>query len=158
MNAFCIRLVSRHLGFESHEICFFFCIVIYFHIEESHFLNSDILSLVLFPSKNLVGLRFPKTWHKNTSIPPRRPSHRRIWEDLMNGLHNFTKSRVVVPLLRQVLFHQFSHITIRARGYKTLFMLTSVENEILNAHKCKKIKKFSNFQAQINLELYFSYS
>ena len=31
------------------------------------------------------------------------------------------------------------------RGYKTFFMLSSVEHEILNAHKCKNIKKFGNF-------------
>ena len=28
------------------------------------------------------------------------------------------------------------------RGYKTFFMLNSVEHEILNAHKCKNVKKF----------------
>ena len=33
----------------------------------------------------------------------------------------------------------------RARGYKTFFMLNSVEHEILNAHKYKNIKKFSFF-------------
>ena len=32
-----------------------------------------------------------------------------------------------------------------ARGYKTLFMLKSVEHELLNAHKSKNIKKFSFF-------------
>ena len=31
------------------------------------------------------------------------------------------------------------------RGYKTFFMLTSVEHEILNAHKYKDIKKFGFF-------------
>ena len=34
----------------------------------------------------------------------------------------------------------------RARGYKTYFMLNSVEHEILNAHKYKSIKKFSFFR------------
>ena len=29
------------------------------------------------------------------------------------------------------------------RGYKTFFMLNSVEHEILNAHKYKNINKFS---------------
>ena len=47
---------------------------------------------------------------------------------------------------------------IRARGYKTFFMLHSAEREILNAHKYKYIKKFSFFQAQISLECYFSFS
>ena len=32
-----------------------------------------------------------------------------------------------------------------ARGYKTFFMLSSVEHEILNAHRYKNIKKFSFF-------------
>ena len=41
------------------------------------------------------------------------------------------------------------------RGYKTFFMLNSVEHEILNAHKYKNIKKFSFFQAHISLEWYF---
>ena len=36
---------------------------------------------------------------------------------------------------------------IRPRGYKTLFMLNSVEHEILNAHKCKNIKKLAFFKA-----------
>ena len=41
-------------------------------------------------------------------------------------------------------FHgcKFHFITIlRARGYKTFFMLNSIEHEILNAHKYKNIKK-----------------
>ena len=33
----------------------------------------------------------------------------------------------------------------RARGYKTFFVLNSVEHEILNAHKYKNIQKFSFF-------------
>ena len=44
------------------------------------------------------------------------------------------------------------------RGYKTFFMLNSVEHEILNAHKYKNIKKFSIFQTQISRECYFSCS
>ena len=43
----------------------------------------------------------------------------------------------------------------RPRGYKTIFMLNSVEHKILNAHKCKNIKKFGSFSAQISLECYF---
>ena len=46
----------------------------------------------------------------------------------------------------------------RPRGYKTFFILNSVEHEILNAHKYENIKKFSIFQAQISLECYFSCS
>ena len=38
------------------------------------------------------------------------------------------------------------------------FMLNSAEHEILNAYKCKNIKKFSIFQAQISPECYFSCS
>ena len=41
---------------------------------------------------------------------------------------------------------EFMHVIIpnmpRARGYKTFFMLTSAEHEILNVHKYKDIKKF----------------
>ena len=33
----------------------------------------------------------------------------------------------------------------RARGYKTFFLLNSLEHEISNAHKYKNIKKFSFF-------------
>ena len=46
----------------------------------------------------------------------------------------------------------------RARGYKTFFVLNSVEHEISNAHKYKNIKKFSFCQAQISGECYFSMS
>ena len=34
---------------------------------------------------------------------------------------------------------------IRPRGYKTFFILNSVEHEILNAHEYKNIKKFGLF-------------
>ena len=43
-----------------------------------------------------------------------------------------------------------SREAIRARGYKTFFILNSVEHEILNAHKYKNIQKFSFFQTQIS--------
>ena len=49
-------------------------------------------------------------------------------------------------------------VASRPRGYKTFPMLNSIEHEILNAHKCKNIEKFSFFQAQISLECYFSCS
>ena len=35
----------------------------------------------------------------------------------------------------------------RPRGYKTFFVLNSVEHEILNAHKYKNIKKIGLFKA-----------
>ena len=41
------------------------------------------------------------------------------------------------------------------RGYKSFFMLNSVEREILNAHKYKGIQKFEYYSAQISLECYF---
>ena len=44
------------------------------------------------------------------------------------------------------------------RGYKTFFVLNSVEHKILNAHKYKNIKKFGLFKAQLSLECYFSRS
>ena len=46
----------------------------------------------------------------------------------------------------------------RPRGYKTFFVLNSVEHGILNAHKYKNIKKFGLFKAQLSLECYFSHS
>ena len=46
----------------------------------------------------------------------------------------------------------------RPRGYKTFFVLNSVEHEILNAHKYKNIKKIGLFKAQLSLECYFSRS
>ena len=45
---------------------------------------------------------------------------------------------------------QGSHIW--PRGYKTFFVLNSVEHEILYAHKYKNIKKFGLFKAQLSLE------
>ena len=36
-------------------------------------------------------------------------------------------------------------VHIRPRGYKTFFLLNSVEHEILNAHKYRNIKKFGFF-------------
>ena len=46
----------------------------------------------------------------------------------------------------------------RPRGYKTFFVLNSVEHEILNAHKYKNIKKFGIFKVHVSLECYFSRS
>ena len=57
------------------------------------------------------------------------------------------------PVWPKVLYHK-----IRARGYKTFFMLNSVEHEILNADKLKNIKKVGFFYAQVRLECYFSRS
>ena len=44
------------------------------------------------------------------------------------------------------------------RGYKTFFVLNSVEHEILNVHKYKSIKKVGLFKAQLSLESNFSRS
>ena len=52
----------------------------------------------------------------------------------------------------------FDAINSWPRGYKTFFVLNSVEHEILNAHKYKNIKKFGLFKAQLSLECYFSRS
>ena len=51
-----------------------------------------------------------------------------------------------------------SFVTAWPRGYKTFFMLNSVEHEILNAHKYKNFKKFGFSGAQISLECYSSRS
>ena len=65
--------------------------------------------------------------------------------------------------LRAILFVGLCHmlvvvLLIRPRGYKTFFVLNSVEHEISNAHKYKNIKKFGLFKAQLSLECYFSRS
>ena len=44
----------------------------------------------------------------------------------------------------------------RLRGYKTFFMLNSVEHEILNAHKYKNIKKFGLFRVRLAKNAIFS--
>ena len=41
--------------------------------------------------------------------------------------------------------HMSPNLDIWPRGYKTFFVLNSVEHEILNAHTYKSIKKFSAF-------------
>ena len=46
----------------------------------------------------------------------------------------------------------------RPRGYKTFFMLNSIEPKILIAHKCEHIKKLSIFQAQTSLECYILFT
>ena len=66
-------------------------------------------------------------------------------------------------LVLSVYSHEHSvsiHITMltRPQGYKTFFVLNSVEHEILNAFKYKNIKKFGLFKAQLSLECYFSRS
>ena len=47
---------------------------------------------------------------------------------------------------------------VRARGYKTYFILNSIEHKILIVRKYENTKKFSIFRAQISLECYFSCS
>ena len=59
---------------------------------------------------------------------------------------------------RQMLSRYFFLIGIWPRGYKAFSILNSVEHEILNAHKYKKIKKFGLYSAQMSLECYFSRS
>ena len=44
------------------------------------------------------------------------------------------------------------------RGYKTFFVLNSIEHENLNAHKYKNIKKFGILKVHVSLECYFSRS
>ena len=46
-------------------------------------------------------------------------------------------------------------VATRPRGYKTFFVLNSVEQEVLNAHKYKNIKKFGLFKAQLSTDYYF---
>ena len=47
--------------------------------------------------------------------------------------------------LKLLLQHLSPRLSFRPRGYKTFFVLNSIEHEILNAHKYKNIKKFVFF-------------
>ena len=47
------------------------------------------------------------------------------------------------------------YISLRPRGYKTFFMLNSVEHEILNARKYKNRRKFSTFLGSDKLIMLF---
>ena len=46
----------------------------------------------------------------------------------------------------------------RTRSYKTFFVLSSAEDEILNAHKYKNIKKFRFFLGSDKPRMFFSCS
>ena len=50
-----------------------------------------------------------------------------------------------MPRLMLLLQTWIDHFQTRPRGYKTFFMLNSVEHEILNAHMYRNIKKFGFF-------------
>ena len=67
---------------------------------------------------------------------------------------NFSRQSLTVDLYNMPVYVTFGW----PRGYKTFFVLNSVEHEILNAHKYKNIKKFGLFKAQLSLECYFSRS
>ena len=57
----------------------------------------------------------------------------------------YAKSRVLMRS-KIILIQQVSDtapMVLRARGYKTFFVLNSVEHEILNAHKYKDVKKIA---------------
>ena len=49
---------------------------------------------------------------------------------------------------------KIAHLESWPRGYKTFFILNSVEHEILNPH-IKNIEKFGFFKAHISLQCYF---
>ena len=56
--------------------------------------------------------------------------------------------------MKSLSFPWYMHVDTSenwSQCYKTFFMLYSVEQEILNAHKYENIKKFSILQAQISL-------
>ena len=54
-------------------------------------------------------------------------------------------SKVSTNVKEQNCLHKFDAFKYRSRGYKTFFLLNSVEHGILNAHKYKDIKKFGFF-------------
>ena len=53
--------------------------------------------------------------------------------------------RIASPEIVPIQLVRLSRSTSWPRGYKTFFVLNSVEHEILNAHKYKNIKKFRFF-------------
>ena len=67
--------------------------------------------------------------------------------------HINEKALIINILFKTVLNSSPDHISVSRifkfqtwpQGYKTFFMLNSVEHEILNAHKYKSIKKFGFF-------------
>ena len=70
-----------------------------------------------------------------------------------------TASQIMVFNINSVfLCHVTDQHQNSPRGYRTFFVLNSVEHEILNTHKYKNIKKFGLFKAQLSLECYFSRS
>ena len=57
----------------------------------------------------------------------------------------FLESYSKTPFEMISMILTFESQVSRPRGYKTFFMLNSVEHEILNAHKYKDIKIFGFF-------------
>ena len=55
-----------------------------------------------------------------------------------------------------VICPKYDYLGTRPRGYKTFFMLNSVEHEILDAHKYKDIKKNSAFVCSYKPRILFS--
>ena len=74
----------------------------------------------------------------------------------MKNSGNVNRTSDDIPRLQNS--YPLSYRITRPRGYKTFFILSSVEHEILNAHNYKNIKKFGLFNAQLSLECYFSRS
>ena len=74
--------------------------------------------------------------------------------DIVSECCNFISS----VLLSRTSTDQTKIMAVWPGGYKTFFILNSVEHKILNAHKYKNIKKFAFFQTQIRRECYFSRS
>ena len=64
----------------------------------------------------------------------------------LSGLINFLLLLLLSLLFEQLYFEFILCQISNLRGYKTFFMLHSVEHEILNARKYKNIKKFSFFR------------
>ena len=73
-----------------------------------------------------------------------------IFLQSFNSVFLMTKMGLLYILADNVQNFQFQYpgkncAFTRPRGYKTFFMLNSVEHEILNAHKYKNIKKSNIF-------------
>ena len=80
-------------------------------------------------------------------------------ESVSEGFPTYSQSN----FMHFLLMHKTSIISSRysenwPQGYKTFFVLNSIEHEILNAHKYINIKKFVFLGSDISLKCYFSRS
>ena len=84
--------------------------------------------------------------------------HSLVINDYVLNYHNKACRKILAAGLIGHLRKTDNIADIRARDYKTFFMLSSVEHEILNAHKYKNIKKIQLFSGSDKPRMLFSCS